>query len=252
MTRGPIFQSLTQWSFEYLKRIVEDAKLHPFNRCNAMLALGDLNAAPIPAGGNPTPLPEALPVLRAAVENSDTLEGLKVEAMVGLSRHFAAGLPAAEKPKMLDLLLLLLDAKKDTKSSRPLQEWMQSQAVVMAGQLGMLGADDQVLKNLAAIVADSKAPLPLRTAAAKSLGQLNYSEGDAAGRDAASLGTGLVQLLIDGCEAELPLTDPDDKPFRRALKAYYDAVWEGINGSGVNQPGVKSFADAATKNVSKS
>jgi hypothetical protein len=246
---GQVHKFLTQLVFDYMKRVAENPRLNRPARCNAMLALGELNTTDLGGSTPPTPLPEALPVLISTVESPDAFDGLKVEALAELGRHVALGLPEADQPKIKDLLLKLLTAESNADPKPPCAEWMRLMATEMLGQLGILGTNDEVVKALTTVLDDSKVRFRIRAAAARSLGQLNYPAGGAPGLNAVSLGSKVVQMVVDAFEAELKKRRQDDDVFKRLLKTRLDAAADGISGTNnPNRPGIKSLAgDAETK-----
>jgi hypothetical protein len=159
------------------------------------------------------------------------------------------GLPEADQPKIKDLLLKLLTAESNADPKPPCAEWMRLMATEMLGQLGILGTNDEVVKALTTVLDDSKVRFRIRAAAARSLGQLNYPAGGAPGLNAVSLGSKVVQMVVDAFEAELKKRRQDDDVFKRLLKTRLDAAADGISGTNnPNRPGIKSLAgDAETK-----
>jgi hypothetical protein len=246
---GPVHQFLTKMVLAELKRMVEDEQVHPFARSNAMLALGEMNVEDSITGGGNKPFPDVLPYLLTAAEDTKQQEGLRVAAMVGLSRHVASKIPDADKLKVQAMLLKLLAADSNSPPKTPLREWLQCQAVEMLGQIGMLGPDNQAVQVLTTVAGNTKTPFWIRDIAVRSLGQLNYPSGGAPGLNAAAIGSVVVQALADACDAELKKTQ-EEELLRRLLKTRLDAATQGIRGSPSvpNQPGIKSLAgDQAAK-----
>ena len=58
---------------------------HPAVQVNAMLMIGELNSVEQP----PTPLPEALDAMIAAVQDTKLSDAVRVAALVGIERHVA-------------------------------------------------------------------------------------------------------------------------------------------------------------------
>ena len=68
--------------FDFMKNLVA-GPFHPAVQVNAMLMIGELNSVEHP----PTPSPEALRLLIAAVGNTNLSDAVRAAAMVGIQRH---------------------------------------------------------------------------------------------------------------------------------------------------------------------
>jgi hypothetical protein len=240
---GEVHKALTELVIDYMKRMIEDREVHPFARYSAMLAVGELNIEDPFTVSNAKPLSEVLPYLLAEAGDSKQHNGVRVAAMVGLGRHLSFPMPDANKQKVQDLLLKLAVPGTSSSAKNPTQEWMQGQAVEMLGQLGILGAGNRAVQALSEVAGNAKLPFSLRAAAVRSLGQLNYPSGGAAGLNGEAIAAVVARTLADGCGAELKKTQEEDELFRRQLKTRLEAAIKGIQGtSDPRQPGIKSLA----------
>jgi hypothetical protein len=172
---GAIYDWLLQTSFEWLKKAAAEAEYHPAIRYNAMFAIGDLNTQEQGVGSSAvaTPLPAARAVLIEAIRNKDQLEAVKVAALQGLVRH--AGLAREPQTRDGQLIPVFLEIiKKPLPSGRPDDGdvWMRSLALRGLGLCRQAGADGSIATTLVAIVVDKHAPVSLRIAAARALGDL--------------------------------------------------------------------------------
>ncbi len=212
---------------------------HPAVRVNAMLMIGDLNRVEQP----PTPLPEALTVMIAAVQSSQVSDAVRATAMVGIKRHVAAGIPEDEARKALTAAMLKIVADDlPAGAVRDGREWILRQAIDILGRLGSVGENNAVFTPLAKTLADDKLPLKTRTAAAESLGRLNYA--GATGINPADVAAMLGQLAIDVCTNELRQAkssgDPVSRPrMMERLSAVLAALVGGDDGS---RKGIGSLA----------
>ena len=185
-------------------------KYHPAVRVNAMLMIGELNRVEQP----PTPLPEALAVMIAAVQSSKLSDAVRATAMVGIKRHVAAGIADEDVRKTLTAALLKVAADGlPTGTARDGREWILRQAIDILGRLGSVGENNAVFTLLSKTLSDSKLPLKTRTAAADALGRLSYS--GATGINPADVAAMLGQLAIDACTEELRQAKNSDDPISR-------------------------------------
>ncbi|MBN2580865.1 MAG: hypothetical protein JXB10_17905 [Pirellulales bacterium] len=241
---GQVRNFLTDLAFPHLKGMVENPRLNPFARYNALLALGDLND-PGATAASPIPLAKTLPVLLAMAENPDAPADLRIAALLGLNRHILLKLPDAAKPKVQGLLLKLLADEVDAESKNVAREWMQWQAAVMLGQLGALGTDNGVVKALIKAAGDAKTPYRTRQAAARSLGQLDYSTGGNPKLEISDLTNAVIQMVTDACQVELKKSPRDEEGLRRRLKTRLDAAADGLFGytgvTGAKYAGIKAL-----------
>jgi len=182
---------------------------HPATRVNAMLMIGQLNAKEAPSiSVLPEPLPDALPVLVAALAADNQIDAVKVAAMVGIFRHAELGAinsPAAQTA-VLKAVVALLNAPRPAGRSAAGDAWMRRQAARILATL-RIGTNSAAVAALAKTVADKSLPLSTRCAAAEALGRLDYR--GAGGVNVTPIAAALRQLTIEVCAAE---TEPVSRP----------------------------------------
>ncbi len=155
-----------------MQKLAAGNSYHPAVRVNAMLMIGELNRVEQP----PTPLPEALDVMIAAVQSPKLSDAVRATALVGIKRHVVAGISDEEVRKKLTAALLKVAADDlPAGATRDGREWILRQALEILGRSGSVGENNAVFTLLAKTLSDAKLPLKIRTAAAESLGRLNYS-----------------------------------------------------------------------------
>jgi len=171
---------------------------HPAVRVNAMLMIGELNAEE--KGSRSEPLPKALPVMLAALNEADYIDGVKVAAMIGIARHAEAGIadPAMQK-QVGSVMFALLKSLSAAGRSPEGHAWMRAQAADVLANLGSAAGSEAVVTEMSKMVADSQLPFATRCAVAKSMGKLNL-----AGMDALPLATALGQMAVEACRQERP------------------------------------------------
>jgi hypothetical protein len=222
---------------EFMQKLAA-GNYHPAVRANAMLMIGELNRVEQP----PTPLPEALEVMVAAVQSSKLSDGVRAVAMVGIKRHVIAGVADEDARKKLTAVLLHLAADEmPAGTARDGREWILRQAIDILGRLGSVGENNAVFRLLANTVSNAKLPLKTRTAAAESLGRLDYS--GASGINAADVAAVLGQLAIDACAEELQQVKNSDPISRPRLMERLSAVLLAlVGGEDASRKGIISLA----------
>ncbi|MGA2034511.1 MAG: hypothetical protein ABSG68_19870 [Thermoguttaceae bacterium] len=166
--------ALNKLVLDYMDKLVRSPRIDPVVRVNAALMIGDLNetepATPV------QPLPEALDVLLAMVDNPKLPDAVKVAALVGISRHAAApdGLAAEPKNKVIVSLTALAIAPlpADRRPDGPC--WIRGQAAEILGLLRSAGNGGSVPAALLVMLKNPALSVSARCAAARALGQLNY------------------------------------------------------------------------------
>jgi len=198
-----------------------DKNFHPAVRVNAMLMIGELNQEE--KGSQSDPLPDALPVMLAALNEPEYIDAVRVAAMIGIARHAEAGIAdQAVRTQVGSVMLALLKSPCPAGRTADGHAWLRAQAAEVLGQSGM--ASGAVATEMAKIVADSQVPFSARCVVAKAMGnKLNL-----AGMDAQQLATALGQMAVEACRREGPQDQtqrPEDYPVsRRRLMARLDAV----------------------------
>ena len=221
---------------------------HPAVRINAMLMIGDLNRVESVGSEKAVPLPEAFKILLAAVENPKLSDALRAEAMVGILRHANASIQDDDVQPLTAAMLRLATADLPTGPSASGCAWIRAQAIETLGALGSVGNNNAVFDAMLKTVADDKLPFFTRSAAADSLGQLNYSS--ATGIRPVETATTLGQYAIDVCDEELRLVKkPVTLVWRRQVLQRLAAILSALSGakdaSGAEDANHKGIASLA-------
>lgn len=144
---------------------------------NAVLIIGELNE--VDEGTKGKPYAPAYRILKIAVDNPKLPDEVRIAGLIGLERFaISGGIPAADKPAITKSMLALL--KQETPPAGRTAEghtWMRRSAAQILAGLGSPGADDAVVKQFEAIIADSQARPTLRCDVATFLGQLKFPAG---------------------------------------------------------------------------
>jgi hypothetical protein len=210
---------------------------HPVVRYNAILMIGELNAKEAPMGSLtelPVPLPKAVPVLLAAVENPQLIDAVRVGGLVGLKRHAQfGGIPdEAERKKVMAAMLRILDATElPGDRSYAGDAWMRALAAETLAYLAFPNSNARVAKSLTALISNSDVPFNTRCAAARALGRLSEKGG---AFDASPTIRGLAQMTLDACAAVDQTAASESYPDRRRrLKERIKAVAAAL---GIDEP----------------
>ena len=192
---------------------------HPAARCNAMLLLGSLNSQdPVFVGDKkrpPVPLIQSLKVMLDELGNDQQVDGVRAAALVGILRHVEIDRQLANQPggqrrllgnnaetTIVDAMLNLINATEPPADRSPDgHTWMRRRAVEILGYLGSPGPNDRVLTALDGILADNKAPVPLRCSAAEAFGRLQFPAN--AKLAVAELSKKLATVAVLACQKEL-------------------------------------------------
>jgi hypothetical protein len=222
---------------------------------NAMLMIGDLNSVESP----PTPLPEALNVMIAAVDDGKLSDAIRVAALIGIQRHATAGIADEEVRKTLtNTLIKLVSSGLPAGADGLGHQWMFGQAFEILGTLGFVGENNSVYNAMLKALADNKLSLRTRRVAAESLGQLKYA--GVAGIDPIEAAAAIGQYAIDVCSEALRLPKETDKNFiRRLMKQQLTASLTALIGgedparkgiaSLAREPAQQSFLNELQKNI---
>lgn len=238
---GDVFNHLNALTLDFMGKLAA-ANRPPVVRVNALLQIGELNRVEQSGSQSPVPLPEALTVLLAAVENAKLPDGLRAAAMVGVVRH-ASGVSDDDTRRTLSAAMLRLAASEPAPTSTVAGHgWIVAQAIEALGLLGSVGENNVVFNAMLKAVADAKLPPFARIAAANALGRLNYSS--ATGLSAVEAALTLEPLAAEGCAEALRLAKTaDDKSIeRRRIMPYLDAVLTALGGEDANHKGIASLA----------
>ena len=197
---GAVHDHLNTLALNFMSKMAGEC--HPAARYNAMLMIGELNGKEPSSSDPAVPLPAALPVLVAAVEDAKQMDVAKVAALVGIRRHVKLGgardTDAARS--VGDAAMAVIGAPRPTGRSVGGHAWMNKLAAEVLGDLAAPGDNGEVATALVGMVADAAAPFIARCTAAEALGRLNYAS--AAGSDASKLAIPLGKLAVDACAAE--------------------------------------------------
>jgi len=146
---------LTNLLLELCGRIVE-GNYHPAVRANAMLMIGSLNFEEAVKGAeNPTPLPSALPVMLAQLNNPKQIDAVRVAALVGLARHSRLGIrDAATARELSQAALKILTTKSVPGRTAAGNGWMRAQAAEILGNVSAAGDTKAIAEALGQVVGD--------------------------------------------------------------------------------------------------
>jgi len=223
-----VHDRLNELVLDSMKTLVA-GDFHPAGRINAMLMIGDLNRTDAAGSQKAVPLPEAFKFLLASVENPKLSDAIRVEAMVGILRHANAGIQDDVQP-LTAVMLRLATADLPTGPTASGCAWIRRQAIETLGALGSVGNNNAVFQAILKSVADDKLPSFVRSAAADSLGQLNYSS--ATGISPVETAATLGQYAIDVCDEELRLVKkPVTQVWRRQALQRLAAVLSALSGA---------------------
>ena len=114
---GEVHDHLNTLALEYLNKLAT-GNYHPVVQVNAMLMIGDLNKEE-GVGTAAKPLPAALDVMLADVQNAKVSDAVRAEAIIGIQRHVAMGITDEEVRRPLTAAMLKLVAAADSADRRP-------------------------------------------------------------------------------------------------------------------------------------
>lgn len=201
----------------------------PVARVNAMLAVGELNQVEPKPGRAPEPLPAAQSVLLRALQNPNTPDAIRVAALVGWIRHAELGVvPDPMKLQVAGILAALAQDRTPSSRSASGHAWLRSLAIDALSALKTPGHNGQVVLALIEVLADETAPLGVRTAAARALGNLDYSQGFPGDLNKAVQEMG--QVALDALQKELEEYKKDKKLVSRRLQTYLIGAYNGLSG----------------------
>lgn len=199
--QGDAYPALRQMVLQFCNVVGRSPKFHPASRVNAVLVLGDLNEQELGIGRPSPPLRAALPGLLARVEeigDSPADQAVAAAALNGILRHAQHGMRNEDRLATLRAMTALADAAPTTGQDASAQNWLRRRAVEVLGVLGLPGDAPNragVVEVLAKILTDRSGDLMLRSAAARSLGQIDLRP--ALPVDYSQLAHGLAQLAVD-------------------------------------------------------
>ncbi len=246
-----VHDHLTALVLDYLRKRVSE-NYHPAFRDNAILMIGDLNAREAPRSSDlPVPLPAARDFLLQIAADEQQPEWLRIGALVGLVRHAKIGISGSDaRQDVADAMLAILESERPAGTSAVGHAWMRSQAARGLAAFGEVGRAHAVALALGEVVADSKVPLRTRCISAEALGQLEFR---GVQLNVSPLATGLGQLALDACAAELKAEELS----RRRLKYRLRVALIGLTGpaeeaaGGVSAAATEAPHKALVKGVAK-
>jgi hypothetical protein len=192
---------LVKLTFDRMTKIAAD-NYHPFVRYNALLIIGDLSEREPTSTQPGIPYKQGFAVLMQALGHDKLPDGLRVAALRGVVRHVeAGGLSAAELASVREAAFGLLTKAAPAGRSTEAHDFIRRRAADVLGMIGDPGQDNAAFTALSAILADDKASLELRVAAARAVGRMNLVS---AGRqDPAPIVRRLGQLAVESYRLEL-------------------------------------------------
>jgi hypothetical protein len=220
---------------------------HPAVQINAMLMIGELNSIESSAEHPATPLPEALPLMIAAVGSSNLSDAVRAAALVGIQRHAVAGVADPDvRQTLITTLLKIADGDIPAGTAMAGRQWILGQAIETLATLGALGDGNAVFKATLQTVGNSKLSLSTRAIAAASLGRFNYA--GANGINPAEAASVLGQFIVDLCTEELSKSKAKKtgEPIsRQRMQQCLVAVRTALDGDGeANHKGIASLVKA--------
>lgn len=202
--KGAAHDQLVALAFEFLTDMAKNESFHPAPRCNAMLAIGELNAQEPPRAMElPVPLPAALPVMIEGLTDAKQIDAVRVAALLGLLRHATIGIADAQlrNTQVAPEMLRLAESKSESGRSVDGHAWVRARAIDVLAALRQVGQQNAVALALGSIVGQQGGHLLPRYSAARALGMLQYPQNH--GMNPSQLAAGLGQLAVDACDAEL-------------------------------------------------
>lgn len=227
--RGAVYERLNAILLDMMPAMAR-GNFHPAVRLNAVLMLGELNVRTPARGEDPQPLPDALPVLMALVQDETQIDAVVVGALTGVERHVRYGIADANTRSQVGAAMLkLAGATQPSDRSVEGHGWIRSKAIKILGMLQSPGPQGEVAQSLATIIADTNAPLSVRSAAAAAIGKLSLTP--QTGLDALAVAKALGQLALDACRQEVQRCKRDNAVLDpRMLKSYLIPVRVGLTG----------------------
>ena len=196
-------KDVTALTFSEMNKIIR-GNYHPAVRYNAMLMIGQLDAAYATRNSGSQPLPEANELLVGYVSNGvDTPQApapLIVGALIGLERHAKAlsGLPPANRTATAAALLKVLQKDSFPQDMTPsVAQWLKVIAARGLANIGSLGDSNQVHTAMMKVIGDEKARINTRVRVAELLEKYKTAYESASGLDEQATVQTLMQLATD-------------------------------------------------------
>jgi len=241
---GQVFEHLNALALKFFSKLAA-GNYHPAVRVNAMLAIGELNRVEQTSIDTPPiPLPDALKVLIAALNDAKMPDAVRAAAMVGIFRHVLSGNLDEESRRSLTagLLRLVADDLPDG-PARAGREWILAQAFETLGLLQGTIDGHAVYQALLAGAANTKLSLSTRAVAVRALGFLDSAQlGNVNVLQAA---TTLAEFLAEGCKEVAAAAKNNEQAAdqRRRIKYFLEATITALKGAeGRSRTGLAALA----------
>ena len=229
-------------------------------QANAVLALGELDAAKADVGRPARPMPEALGDLlkyatppAAGKATNGFFDSLRIEAMVGLQRHAESPeTPPEAKLKIGSAMLAILRQTKPPAGRDPaVNDWIRAWAGTILAALKEPGVSGDAAKELDAIINNPEESSRLRCKAAQAMGGLNFPSDSKL--DFKPLADHIGHLAVDVCKQQLEHAEQPtiDERTRIRLKAWVTQSVEGVKAllAATTDPRQKTFVESVAKKL---
>ena len=230
--KGPVYDHFNQLILDQMLEFVK-GNYHPATRFNAMLLIGELNTEKPGFNKSPDPLPKALPILLAAVQDDSLPGGVRFAGLLGVVRHSKYGAKDKKDREKIDKLLLSLVAMRDVPAGRSKagHGWFRRIAMDTLARRGSPGPNGIAAKAVASVIGESDAPLSVRCDAAEDLGWFRLRSDTGVNPDAVA--SMLKDLFKAVANEEIEQAEEDKEYVINAskTKARIAAILAAITGS---------------------
>ena len=206
---------------EFMTAVARDDQADPAVRVNAMLLVGELKAK------NGKPWPPAASALAAAAGDKSLPAGVRIAAMVGVTKHVTAGERDAGAIETLAPPVIAILTEPPVPGGGIEHDWLVSRAVQLVPLLAR-PAPPQVAGGIVTLLGDETRPIDLRVRAAAALGATADAE---SGVDVAAAVEAIRKLAITALESE-----EQAAAARRLEDQYRRGGTAGNAGSGMPAP----------------
>lgn len=229
-----------------LRRIVDD-HYRPASRYNAMLTISLLNDVEATIGAQataPEPMGAALPFIVQQFEKPESLDAVRVAALLGMIRHIelenfkpttSTPIPPALKTKIVDHFVTLAETVDPPEGrDADVHTWLRRRAIEGLAAACLTTPDPRLVTVIENLIRDEEEPLSVRTAAAAALGRMSLQA--PVKIDVAALAKDLGYLALVACDAELTggleRLKTDLEREQRLTGTYSGDIGLGIGGMG--------------------
>ncbi len=230
---------ITDIAIDVFPRIAASSSAPPTLRVNAALMVGELNLTDPVGNASAKPLTAAIDPLVQMVSAKEQIDGVKAAALVGLLRH--AELGAEDDDVRQQIAAAMLKLVQAPTSADEGQGWIKSQAIEILGFLGGTGEGNAVPDLLGKIMGDADVGLPVRRAAARSLGRLNYVT---AGLNTSVLATAVGKFVVAVCRRAKTDLDQGKPVTAPSVRSFLLAATTALSGSDAQHTGIVGAAKA--------